>query len=81
MTADRPLGALGGSALNDRIAHGLCMLAAKQCDDVYSVLTIDKHLSGVLQIPCNYFKLNSPGPTGHSTGVVATVIQCGISNG
>ena len=81
MTADRPLGALGGSALNDRIAHGLCMLTAKQCDEVYSVLTIDKLLGGALQIPCNYFKLNSPGPTGRSTGVVATVVQCGIVNG
>ena len=81
MTADRPLGALGGSALNDRIAHGLCMLAAKQCDEVYSVLTIDKHLGGILQIPCNYIKLHSPCPTGRSTGVVATIVQCGIVNG
>ena len=81
MTADRPLGALGGSALNDKIAHGLGMLAAKQRDEVYSVLTIDKHLGGVLQIPCNYIKLHSPCPTDHSTGVVATVVQCGIGNG
>ena len=48
MIADRPLGALGGSELNEKTTHAQCVLAAKHCGKVYSELTIDKHLSSVL---------------------------------
>ena len=44
-------------------------------------LTIDRHLSCILQISYNHTKLHFLSPTGHSTGVVATVIICSTING
>ena len=82
MTTERSLGVLGGSE-KDRVSHSNLAKEGELIVDheiLLLSLTIDRHLSCVLQIPCNQIKLHSLSSTGHSTGVVATVIKCSAIN-
>ena len=82
MTTERPLGVLGSSD-KDRVSHSnLAKEGELIVDHEYLLLslTIDRDLSCVLQICCNHTQLYSLSSTGHSTGVVATVIKCSAIN-